>query len=231
MPSYELTDAQLLLLDGKCDAKLQTEVDRAKQRLDIKATIGDAPEYIRIFVSAVVQHTIQEGVLHYSWTEVHYCRLCNRSAGYHKYTSTTRYHTKGEENGKRPLSWIGGVIWGDSYYPKFEFCPECEKQIMPLLKVAVAELHVELPEKLTGVKPRYLRSDNQHCKKCGWTGHKLQLKRQAAIMGGWVHVECPKCGADRNLFSHDVETVKGFVTVDVAKEINPKTHSVDWSES
>src|SRR5690606_18193713 len=83
--SVRLTDEELALLDGKCRPEVQKEVAAALDRLKARELHKDLPPALAGFVADVVSEARENGRLVYSYTELGYCPLCRKTAGYYRF--------------------------------------------------------------------------------------------------------------------------------------------------
>lgn len=217
MPSVTLTDKELVLLDGQCSEKVQSEVNLAKDRLEAASRLPDLSEAEAAFISDAVNEAKTNGVLVKRWTKVRHCKLCNSSAGYAKYTRSSRYHRKGQTDHSKPL-YLSGVELADRFvvmtgYPTLGCCNNCYSKLQPILKDQLSGVQAKLPEELRG-ETTYDKKDNMECTKCGWTGHEGEMGMLQAIMGGEYPGQCPKCDAQNLPFGRNyIEIRKGFTIV------------------
>jgi len=102
-------------------------------------------------------------------------------------------------------------------------CEDCVIGVLPILKVELADLEVELPDNLRGNR-RWKRWKTMKCDKCGWEGHEGEMGRIPALMGGgYYQGKCPKCAAENRLFNTDIRSTGGWRVVEVRE--TPKTKS------
>jgi hypothetical protein len=212
-----LTDAELVFLDGKCGPKIQTEVDAAKGRLEAVANLGCEPHIAR-FVADVVRTAKQDGKLIHHHENLRVCDYCGRRAGYAKHTRHGRWHKKGDDDHKRPLTFSGVDLRHQFIsmrgHANLGCCNDCFAKAKPILAMALGGVQAEVPDSITGQSPTFKRYDNVQCQKCQWTGHEGQMGLCHAIMGGTYPGKCPKCGAE-NLFlgPTNIKTTQGFTLV------------------
>lgn len=210
----DLSDDELVLLDGLCRPEIQTEVEAAKARLAAVTTHSDLdPRHARLLADVMSEAT-KNGALRWVSTRADHCSLCDdKPYGYVKYKSGPN---RGLKNLKKPFSYAA-VEMGRSHvigYVKLGGCNDCMTSLKPHLVEAVSGLRCQVPPPLdTPDRPRWRRYDNRVCTKCGWTGHEGQMGRDRTVMGdGWVPSFCPVCGAGGvSLFGpRIVESASGF---------------------
>lgn len=213
-----LTDDELILLDGKCRPGIQKEVDAAKTRI---ATIAANPD-IRCedakFIADALTEARTHGELSFTREQLRHCLVCNRSAGYAKYARAGRYHRKGQNNTNRPLTFYGVELANRFVrmkgYATLGCCLECWTRIQPLLVEKLAGVEAEISHYITGQPPNFKRYKKAHCKECGWEGHQGQMRQLNALMGGQYPGGCPNCKAENRVFGATlIETVDGYVIV------------------
>ena len=101
----ELTDDEILLLDGRCRPGAQASVDAAKARVATAGRFPDLTKEQAAFVAAAVQEATDAGRLSLSRPSLRSCGVCDKRAGYYTFRRGRR---KGQADLKRPLSF-GGV--------------------------------------------------------------------------------------------------------------------------
>lgn len=215
-----LTDAELAVLDGRCRANVQVIVDAAKDRLLSVARLPDLPPSMAAFVADVVTEARTNGELCFYFTNIRTCPVCGRNEGYHKHQRSTRYHRKGDERTDRPITFraveLARRFVTIKNHVRLGCCVECLEDAKPELIDALDDVRAEIPEKLTGHAPRFLKFDNRTCKECGWVGHEGQMKKRRALFNdGLIPAGCPNCPAQNEPFTRDVVTrAEGFTVVE-----------------
>lgn len=222
----DLLDTELVLLDGRCRPEIQARVDRAKARLASVAANPELPEPVAKFLADAKNEALTNGKLIFRHIHLSSCSVCKQRAGYAKYTRYSRHHKKGADNYDRPLTF-GGFELAERFvttrgYATLGCCEECWKQIQPALADSLAGVEAEIPEKITGAAPSFVRYQNRHCTKCGWTGHEGEMRKLPTLMrDGYFPGGCPKCQAQSGLFSREVETADGFTVVPATVKFTP----------
>lgn len=224
--SVSLTDAELLLLDGKCRPEVQQVVESARERLAAMEQYSDLTPKEAAFIADAMAEARENLKLVCQRVAISSCRICGESGGYAVYKRAGRYHRKGETNYDKPLS-LAGVelairVVRMKGYPTLGCCTSCFEKIKPDLLEALKPIEAELPEALTGEPPRFKRYDNRFCTKCGWEGHEGQMRMLPALFGGKYPGGCPECDAS-NVFmgSRDIEARKGY-TLDATPTEKPR---------
>lgn len=223
MAYIDLADDELLVLDGRCSVKVQARVDVVKSRRAAVVAMPDVPEAIAMFVSDVVREAQTQGKLVFGWRRLRRCEVCGTRAGYATYTRATRHHRKGEENSDRPLT-LQGVELAQRFVTiegsaTVGCCTKCWEQAKPIAAVALHDVQAEMPEAVTGEKPRWKRWDKVRCTLCGWVGHEGEMRMLAAMFGGQYPGRCPRCpGQNLPLGRRVIETTGGYAVVSVKVE-------------
>jgi hypothetical protein len=217
--SVILTDDELVILDGRCAAKVQAEVDAAKLRVAMSTAIPGLKPELAGLIADIVTEAQQNGRLVFQHTGIDRCPICKRTGGYAKWRSTTRYHRKGDENKDKPLS-IGAydfarrfITWSRSV--TLGCCDTCFAEMKPALLAKLSDVRAAIPDALTGVKPKWIRYDNRKCTNCNWTGHEGEMVQDYALMGGKYTAGCPQCGEKNRPFGRTIiATADGFSLIE-----------------
>lgn len=199
----DLTDDEIVALDGKCRPKVQAEVDAARARLATVADVEGLELHYTHFIAKVVQSANETGRVTFSPRRLQYCNVCCRSGGYAKYKRSSRSHRKGDSDHSRPLT-MSGVDFNAGFvviegYASLGCCSKCLDRVKPILVEKLKGLRAEVPSALTGEPARFKRYGRRRCTKCKWRGHEGQLEMLTSMMGGYYPGKCPSCGAS-NLF-------------------------------
>lgn len=220
--SVFLTDEQLLRLDGIDDQKIQQKIDRAKFRLAQNDKLFGIPEKFHDITRRIIEEAVRSGKLVCYPNSIRHCPVCEKSAGYATYSRSSRYHRKGATNYSKPLK-LSGVELAERFISidgsaDVGMCRECWDELQPLITPLIVDIEAEIPEKITGVPPKYKAYDNRKCKQCGWEGHEGQMLPLPAMMGGYYPGQCPECGAKSLPFGPTMfEFMKGRTVVSTAK--------------
>lgn len=220
MSLVSLTDEELALLDGKVSDKVQREVNLALARLKARSRYADLSPELAGFIADVVSEAQSKRKLVFQYTSINRCSVCKNDAGYAKHKRSGRFHNKGDDNTSKPLS-MGAVELADRFIrmrgrTDLGCCRACWDAVRSHVSEAVDDLIAEIPEAITGKKPKFKLVGGAKCKGCGWSGHELQMGMLPAIMGGPYHGECPSCGARNYAFGKREIDIEGDVLVDVA---------------
>lgn len=215
----ELTDNELVLLDGKVSGEVQEEVDRAKARVDAVEAYSDHADItptLAAFIADVVHEARTQGRLVANHVRIRSCRLHDEYYGFVKYKSGPN---QGRPNYKRPIAKPGRefarrfvTVEG---HVTLGGCNECIEKALPALREALIGVPAQLPDLLvTEGAPRFTRYDDRECLECGWTGHEGQMGRLPAILGGDYPGKCPSCGAEKLPFGpQKFKTLDSFTVV------------------
>lgn len=215
MTYVSLTDQELAVLDGRCSAKVQAEVEDAKLRLAAVAASPGVNPAIAGFVADVLAEATKNGRLVYRWQQLRHCSVCKADRGYATYPRSSRYHRKGDPNYCKPL-YLQGVelarraitIQGNV---SVGCCRACWEVAKPLVITALEGIRAEVPEGITGKPPAWRYSEMMNCKACGWTGPELKMHLLPALMSGTYRGGCPACPAEnRPLGPRILVPVDGF---------------------
>ncbi|NIN36606.1 MAG: hypothetical protein GTO60_16545 [Gammaproteobacteria bacterium] len=199
-----LTDDEILLLDGRCDERIQKKIDIVKmqQRYNIAA-----PDEYKPIIARILEKAERTGILSYSrGRHVRRCDACDKAAGYATYTRTTKYHRKGDPNFNRPLAFYAHSIAG------FEICNDCFSRLEQHLLRNLDGIQAEVSHHLTGHSSALLCFTNVICNECQWAGHEGELKSLPVAFGG--DAKCPRCGStNQQIIGGKVARVYGQFTL------------------
>lgn len=217
--TLNLSDHELVILDGQCSETVQQAVDAAKQRLAAIAALPQLTEKQAGFVADVVREARENGKLTFRFSSIRSCPLCERKAGYAVRTRRSAWARAGTPNYDKPL-YLSGIELAERFlsvkgYVSLGCCRECMDFMKPFLTEALADVRAEIPENITGHAPRFLWYRNQHCTKCEWSGHEGQMGFIPAVFQGKYRGKCPQCGAE-NLFLGPtiIKSIDGFTVVE-----------------
>jgi len=223
-PRLELTDEEVVLLDGRCSPEVQVEVEKSRDRLALTSNIFGLTKKQALLIADVVLLAKSEGYVICRGDSIRYCEVCEKSAGYAKHKRSGRYHRAGQDNRDRPLTFRG-VEFKDSFvriqnHVSLGCCYDCFQAIKDNLHDALALIKAEVPEAITGFKPKWKRWRRHECTKCGWQGHEGDLgKLRTLLSDGYYRGQCPKCPAKNEFMSHPIKMIDGF---DVVPAEEPK---------
>ena len=219
----DLTDMELLILDGNCSKEVQAEVEMAKQRIEAKESMPDVEPAISDFVVQVVAEANKKGVLRLRSKSLSHCSVCKQSGGYYTYKRSSRYHNKGDLNYDKP-KYLSGIELAVRFvtmtgYAACGCCSECWAKAKPIIleKIESGEIKAEVSESITGKPSRFKKCANKECSECGWKGHEGQMSKRMTLIGnGYYPAVCPNCGAENiPLGPTKVKDVDGFTLVEV----------------
>lgn len=206
--SYHLTDEQAVLLDGHVDEKNQAQVDAAKFRLQQREKLATVDPKIAGLIADVITEAATNGELGFTYRDLDHCQICDKRESYAVYPRNSRTHNKGDKNYNKPI-YIRGVDLKKSFvrvkgYIKLGCCAECWPNVKPVLVAELTDIKAQIPENITGHKPRFLKVRDVVCKKCDWHGHEKQLRKLPALMGGHYEGGCPTCDAENLMFGPEL---------------------------
>lgn len=196
--SVELTDDEVLLLDGNCRPEIQRLVEAIKLKKLCLAELTHLPLRHATIISHIVAMTFRAQAVEFRMDSFSYCSVCQESSGYAKYKSNSRYHRKGDENRDKPLKF-----YGVSVFHYTSICGACKEKLWPVLGSLLGVLYAEVPEYFTGVKPKYKKAGLKHCKQCDYEADEFQFSQRHETV-------CPKCGyKNQGYMNTIIESVPG----------------------
>lgn len=211
----ELSDAELLLLDGGCSEKVQAEVDAARSRLDTAAAMPDvSPEMAGLIADAVTEAKTN-GLLLWRATRARSCVVCGKRAGYWVFKSGPR---RGREDWNRPLSFYA-VEMADRFvrmenHLTLGCCQDCAQELRPLIAAALADVQAQVPDHIAAQgRPKWKKHGRRECPDCGWQGHEGEMRLLRAVMGGMYPGGCPSCPFDSTFLGRSFTILDGFDVV------------------
>jgi len=186
--SVHLTDEQLLILDQKCDSKIQTEIDNAKARIKAVKKYPNLEPHLAKLLADILVHAKKEQKLIFRDTTTHHCAVCQRGKGFFARKEDRPLLAIELEHSfvtiKNHIS-VGG-------------CRKCVMAIIEPLKKELAKLKVELPEQLAG-PVTYKRYEKVRCTKCRWNGHEGEMGLKPTFFGdGTYRATCPNCHSENS---------------------------------
>lgn len=213
----ELTDEELVFLDGKVSSDTQKEVDNARERIAMVKAIPDLDPKHAKFIADVVREAQTNGELVRYHENIRHCSLCDANAGYDVHRRRGRYHRVGQPNYDKPITMSGVELARRviriTGYVALGCCRVCFDKLLPDLQKALTGVKAEMPKSLTGVPPKWKRWNKRRCQ-CGWEGHEGEMGQLLTFMGdGFYRGKCPKCGEENSLFSQRIKPIEGFVVV------------------
>lgn len=100
--AINLTDEEIVSCLSSIE-RYQDLVIQANHRLEVKRRFNNLPERQRYFLSQIDEVAREDNRVVYYSRQIRVCRVCDKEAGYAKYTKNTRYHRKGDLNYDNPL--------------------------------------------------------------------------------------------------------------------------------
>lgn len=217
----ELTDDELVVLDGRCRAEVQAAVDAAKDRITARMRYDDLPPEQAAFIADVVREARESGVLKWMGVRIDHCPLCGWMGEYPRYKQGPR---RGQIKDRAKRSTTAGVELADRFvhierHVLLGGCNECMDALSDRLAEALRGVEAQVPERLRAEgEPERVKYDRKRCTACGWQGHEGEMGRLRTLMGDGAYPgKCPECGVEQQPLGRRVfESVDGFVVV--AKE-------------
>ena len=220
MKEIKLTDAEIVVLDGRCSPATQIEVESAKARISMAADAG-VDEAVAGVVVAAIDEARRSGRLIWRKVRLGYCPLCKSAGGYAPYKSGPK---RGTPNYAKPRSLAGvemqhrsvTVTFGGQSSIGVGACAACVEKMLPLIRAGLRSVAAEIPEQLREPgAPALRRFDRRRCKGCGWTGHEGEMGRVATLFfNGSFPGICPSCGVARTPLGPELfDAVEGFDVV------------------
>jgi hypothetical protein len=212
------TDTELALLDSWC----RREIHASRHRLEVAGAVPEAvSELLWTLLTRIVEESETAGPARPPDGLNAELRGLGARADYAEFTRNSRNHQKAEVDCSKPHS-LWGIEFADAFvrvqnHIILGCCNACWAEAKPYALILLETVRAELPEKLTGVPPRWKCHPKKHCKQCGWLGHEGQMGKARTLMGdSWFYAKCPSCSAENKLFNTPIETVKGFEVVPTA---------------
>lgn len=224
MTYIHLTDAEIVVLDGRCTPETQDKVDAAKARVEARCRYAHLAPNVAGFIADAVSEARMHGRLVFARRPIRDCRICKTSAGYVPFKSGPR---KGRPNHDRPRT-LQGIELAERFVTVQDRvtcggCADCVTPALPDLREALRGIRAQLPDTLhTDGEPRWVRHDNRKCTACDWTGHEGEMTRARTLMGdGWYPSGCPTCGAANTFGRTPVKLVDGHTVVEATAGVQP----------
>lgn len=193
---WQLTDNQLLKLDGDADEKMQAVINGIKLARSCGADIPLVGEVLAAAQSAGWLKVMK------SWGR--WCKVCSKSAGYAKFKGNGRHHKKGDPNHDKPLTMAGVsfVTSNITMRDTIDCCCECDTSKSISASITDLILSKQLPVELVGNPRNRLKKDDQRkCFGCGELMYESEMGKLDTLMGnGKYPATCPKCGSKSLLF-------------------------------
>lgn len=219
MPYLNLTDDELLLLDGRCGEGPQAEINTIKRRR--VAADGKENPALWVFISDLRVRAEQDGRLGFRHERFSgKCCVCAEGGGYYPHRRRSKWHRRGEPDLNAPIL-ASGIDFAKSFIRVenrlgLGCCAKCWDEHRTVICDALADVRAELPQAMTGAEPRYRWHQNRQCTQCGWLGHDGEMGKSPTLMGdGYYPSTCPQCRAKNAVFGKlIVDIADGFTLVD-----------------
>lgn len=206
-----LTDDELVILDGKCSQAVQEKVNEAKDRISARAAFSNLDPRLAGLVADVVTEAKKNLKLVFYHESIRHCSICGKRGDYVKYKSGPR---KGRNNWDKP-TYLPGREFKHSFvtikgHVSVGGCTECVEKALPYIAKALEYVKAEIPEAISGKPKEWIRYSNMKCSLCHWEGLEGSMGKLPAMMGGYYFGECPQCKAKNQLFQTNIKTVDGY---------------------
>ncbi len=218
----ELTDDEIISLDGKCESDTQIIVEQIKFSMTLRESGGITAKQSHM-IAKILHVAKEKGRLTYQRTGIRYCPCCNDSAGYAKYKRNSINHQKGDENRNKPL-YLGAFNLDQGFivianHISTGYCDNCKQTMEPVLIKLLKGIKTQIPSHWEDAPHDYLKYDNKICSKCAWEGHEGEMKKLNALMGGKYPGGCPNCEARNEVFgAQNIRLSEGFTIVEIKGE-------------
>jgi hypothetical protein len=189
--SVNLTNDEMLLLDGRCSATVQAKIDILKESLSMALSFPELSAPLSQFVGKVVAAARVDEALRLIALHILRCDLCGSypNPEYEPYKSGGN---KGLPNRSKPR-YLRGVELSAGRFRMTNFaslgcCVDCWATVKAAVIAALVGVPCQLPEPLrTEGAPAWVRSENCECKVCGHIGCRADLKPWGTCF------QCPSC--------------------------------------
>lgn len=218
MAFVDLSDDEMVLLDGKCRPEIQEEVAASLSRIAARASNPDLTDKQSGFIADVVAEATKSGRLVLQRVQIRYCGVCGKGGDYSRYPRNGKHHRKGDKNYSKPIYLIGRELTHRfvrvTGSPAVGCCEDCWVELGSRVGAAVSGLAAEIPKSISGIEPLYSVVHYARCGECGWSGHEHQMGKLPTMMGdGSYFGACPLCTAKNTLFNTKIK-LSGSVVVD-----------------
>lgn len=220
MTRVDLTDPELLVLDGQCRDDVQDEVNGARARISARQRHASLPPEQAAFVADVVREAQHKLRIKWVNTRIDQCPLCGWRGEYPVYKSGPR-RGRIRDNARRKTT--AGVELAERFvrienHVTLGGCKECVTALAPTLAEELRGVEAQVPETLRAEgEPRRVRYERRRCQGCGWEGHEGQMVWHRTLMGdGRYPAQCPECrAAHLPLGRMPFEVLDGYEVVEV----------------
>ena len=187
----ELSNEELMHLDGKVNPKVQIMIDRIKVAFQYRELGHPLDELI-----ADSMRTGELMWIYQSLRGSESCDRCKTSPGYVDYLSG---RNRGKVNWNRPISIDGFTFRTCDAAPDIRLCRACALEAIKILKEYILghDLQIQIPE-----DTRYARENERLCYKCGAKIWEFDMIYFPSLMGkGFYYAACPLCRAEVRPFN------------------------------
>ena len=188
MRKLELSDDEIMLLDGKVNADAQKIIDDVK-KIHLYDDIGEP------ILAEIIKIAVDQNELKYTHRTLFKCGMCGLVAEYPKYKSGPR---KGKINLSKSRNGFFGTAFHDGFiiangYSNYGFCSECGK--IAHSKIVNFIVDKDLPVDIHTERGKYIRENERECFSCHAKIWEFDMKPKSAVMQGNYYAICPECGA------------------------------------
>jgi DNA-directed RNA polymerase subunit RPC12/RpoP len=197
-----LTDAEILLLDGKVNTAAQAVVDTVKGEQSFM-DVGHP------LIAKIIQAAVAAGKLQWRHDDSPLCELCRRKTSYPVYKSG---YKKGQPNRDKPIRvpmmvpYVGDFIRGHKEY-ELDFCTQCNSDLHIIERTENYIREHELPVELDK-DSLFALEDQYKCYQCGALVWEFDMGLLRAMLEGYYYGKCPHCGAEQLPFGQGHEKTR-----------------------
>lgn len=185
-----LTDDEIIALDGKVN-------DKAQQKVDYVKSVHEHDSLGNILAQEILVDSLKQNYISVRNRELTSCGNCDVRTTYAVFKSGPR---KGEQNRNKPRP-VYGMSFNDGFiiitgYSSRGLCKDCGNKMKQLLQDYILEndLPIEIGYSLKDT--RYLKEEERQCFKCEKPMWQFDMGTHPTMMGGgYYHATCPHCNA------------------------------------
>lgn len=169
-------------------------------------------------MNEILVKSLKSGQFTFRSKRISHCPLCKKNAGYAKYTRNSKYHRKGDNNYKRPLTMTGykvneGFV---SVQGLGDFCSDCNKEHQILDRITdyllVNRLEVELVHNEDSI---FKKDPVRICHACKEEMYESEMGELPALLSGRYKGQCPHCEAKSLPFGKSHKTTDKFRMIEI----------------